>query len=198
VRSGGIDGWESFFRTVFDHSGTPMTLIDEALVRVDVNAATCGLYGVGRDELVGRRIDGMLLGSRLPETAPTWDEVISRGTGTGEAVLVRPDGGHVDVEFAAHSGVVRGRPLVLVVVTMADFEDPLASPGQADAPLTAREQEIVRRLAMGMTSREIADEMVLSHETVRTHVRNAMGKVGARTRAQLVAIALAGKVLTPA
>ena len=174
-----------------------MTLIDEALVRVDVNPATCALYGVAREQLIGERVDGMLLGGRLPDTVPTWDEVAARGAGTGEAVVVRPDGARVDVEFAAQAGLIRGRPLVLVVVTVVDEEDPLAAEGPADAPLTSREHEIVRRLALGLTSRQIADEMVLSHETVRTHVRNAMGKVEARTRAQLVAIALARRVLTP-
>src|SRR4029079_7509534 len=68
-----IDGWEPFFRTVFDGSGSPMTLIDEALVRVDVNAATCALYGLDREGLVGHRIDGMLVDGRLPDTSPTWD-----------------------------------------------------------------------------------------------------------------------------
>jgi PAS domain S-box-containing protein len=196
-RGATIDDWESFFRTVFDRSANPMTLIDEGLVRVDVNAATCALYGLGRERLVGRRVDGMLLNGRLPDSAPTWEDVLARGAATGEAVVVRPDGARVDVEFAAQSGLIRGRPLVLVVVTEADEEDPLATAEPAGAPLTTREHEIVRRLALGLTSREIAEEMILSHETVRTHVRNAMGKVEARTRAQLVAIALADRVLAP-
>ena len=37
---------------------------------------------------------------------------------------------------------------------------------------------------------EIADELHLSHDTVRTHIRNAMAKTGARSRAHLVAKAL--------
>jgi PAS domain S-box-containing protein len=193
-----IDDWESFFRTVFDRSANPMTLIDQALVRVDVNPATCALYGVGREQLVGRRVDGMLLNGRLPDSSPTWQDVVAQGSATGEVVVVRPDGAHVDVEFAAQSGLIRGRPLVLVVVTEADEEEPLPAPAPASAPLTAREHEIVRRLALGLTSREIAEEMVVSHETVRTHVRNAMGKTEARTRAQLVAIALTDRLVTPA
>lgn len=192
-----IDGWEPFFRTVFDRSGNPMTLVDESLVRVDVNAATCALYGVGRDRLVGRRVDEMLLGGRLPDTSPTWDDVVALGAATGSAVVVRPDGSRVDVDFAAHAGRIDGRPLVLVVVTEPDGEEATAAPAAAGMPLTAREQEVVRLLALGLTSREIAETMFLSHETVRTHVRNAMAKVEARTRAQLVAIALAGRVLTP-
>ena len=45
-------------------------------------------------------------------------------------------------------------------------------------------------VALGNTSLQIAEQLVISPETVRTHVRNAMAKTGARTRAQLVAMAL--------
>ena len=40
---------------------------------------------------------------------------------------------------------------------------------------------------MGDSGREIAQKLHIAHDTVRTQVRNAMGKVGARSRAQLVA-----------
>jgi len=43
---------------------------------------------------------------------------------------------------------------------------------------------------MGRETNQIAQELHVSSETVRTHVRNAMAKLGAHTRAQLVAIAL--------
>ena len=56
--------------------------------------------------------------------------------------------------------------------------------------LSAREREIVRLVAAGETGPEIAEHLHISHETVRTHVRNAMAKVGARSRAHLVAKAL--------
>ena len=45
-------------------------------------------------------------------------------------------------------------------------------------------------MSLGRTGKEIADELHIAHDTVRTHVRNAQGKLGARSRAQLVAIAL--------
>jgi DNA-binding CsgD family transcriptional regulator len=53
--------------------------------------------------------------------------------------------------------------------------------------LTKRESEVVRFVALGHTGREIADQLQLSHDTVRTHVRNAMIKTGSRSRAHLVA-----------
>jgi DNA-binding CsgD family transcriptional regulator len=56
--------------------------------------------------------------------------------------------------------------------------------------LTPREREITALLASGLDGREIADQLVLSPETVRTHIRNAMERAGARTRAHLIAIAV--------
>jgi DNA-binding CsgD family transcriptional regulator len=56
--------------------------------------------------------------------------------------------------------------------------------------LSAREREILGLLAEGLSGAEIAEKLVLSPETVRTHVRNAMTKLGASTRSQAVALAL--------
>jgi DNA-binding NarL/FixJ family response regulator len=56
--------------------------------------------------------------------------------------------------------------------------------------LSDRESEILGMLARGLTGEEIAQRLVLSPETVRTHVRNAMGKLEARTRTEAVVKAL--------
>jgi DNA-binding NarL/FixJ family response regulator len=56
--------------------------------------------------------------------------------------------------------------------------------------LSAREREILILLARGDSGERIAARLVLSPETVRTHVRNAMDKLGARTRAHAIALAL--------
>jgi DNA-binding CsgD family transcriptional regulator len=56
--------------------------------------------------------------------------------------------------------------------------------------LTAREREILGMLAQGLSGAEIASTLVLSPETVRTHVRNAMAKLGASTRSQAVVMAM--------
>jgi DNA-binding CsgD family transcriptional regulator len=57
--------------------------------------------------------------------------------------------------------------------------------------LTQREIEIVQLIALGYTTPEIAGRLVVSPDTVRSHVRNAMAKAQARTRAHLAALALA-------
>jgi DNA-binding CsgD family transcriptional regulator len=55
--------------------------------------------------------------------------------------------------------------------------------------LSGREREILGLLAGGESGAQIAEALVLSPETVRTHIRNAMSKLGASSRAQAVALA---------
>ena len=56
--------------------------------------------------------------------------------------------------------------------------------------LTSREREVVTLLADGLTGEEIAFRLLLSPETVRTHIRNAAQRLGARTRSHLVMLAV--------
>ena len=58
------------------------------------------------------------------------------------------------------------------------------------APLSVREREILGLIASGDSGAQIAEALVLSPETVRTHIRNAMSKLEAHTRVHAVAIAL--------
>jgi putative nucleotidyltransferase with HDIG domain len=56
-------------------------------------------------------------------------------------------------------------------------------------PLSSREVEVLKRLAQGMVYKQIAHELALSTSTVRTHLHNIYGKLGAVDRAQAVLIA---------
>ncbi len=56
-------------------------------------------------------------------------------------------------------------------------------------PLSGREVEVLKRLAQGMVYKQIAHELSLSTSTVRTHLHNIYGKLGAVDRAQAVLIA---------
>ncbi len=75
---------------------------------------------------------------------------------------------------------------------MYDLPQAAASsrPRQVDpCPMSSREVEVLKRLARGMVYKQIASELGLSTSTVRTHLHNVYGKLGAMDRAQAVLIA---------
>jgi DNA-binding NarL/FixJ family response regulator len=64
-------------------------------------------------------------------------------------------------------------------------------PGDAETPrLTARETEILRLVAKGLTYRQIAERLVLSHRTVQNHVQNTLNKLQLHNRVELVRYAI--------
>ena len=85
---------------------------------------------------------------------------------------------------------------IRTVAAGGDYIDPRLTPllakgaGERTRTLSPREREIMGLLSRGRSGEEAAKQLFLSPETVRTHVRNAMSKLGAATRAHAVALAL--------
>lgn len=75
-----------------------------------------------------------------------------------------------------------------VITSLAD-RGPARQPHPHLAELTEREREVVGLVGQGLNNAEIAERLVLSPATARTHVSRAMIKLQARDRAQLVVIA---------
>ena len=71
------------------------------------------------------------------------------------------------------------------------------SPGTGLKELTNREREAVALVAQGLSNDEIADRMVISPLTAKTHVNRAMVKLHARDRAQLVVLAYESGLVIP-
>ncbi|TQS45047.1 LuxR C-terminal-related transcriptional regulator [Cryptosporangium phraense] len=63
--------------------------------------------------------------------------------------------------------------------------------------LTAREIEVLRLVGMGLSNSEIADRLVLSEATVKTHVKHVMSKLGLNSRAQAVVVAYETGLVVP-
>ena len=96
----------------------------------------------------------------------------------------------------------RGDALLSPAVTRRLISEFIARPADvlpsADlAVLTPREREVVALVAHGLSNDEIADRMVLSPMTAKTHVSRAMTKLGARDRAQLVVFAYQSGLVAP-
>jgi DNA-binding NarL/FixJ family response regulator len=159
------------------------------------------------EELIGdRRPDLVVVGVDLPDERGT--ELVrrlnSRGTGAKFVIytgLTDPDLLGAAFRSGARGLVAKPAGLSMLVDALREvwrggrYFDPRFAPdpdngnGAAKA-LSDRESEILAMLAGGLTGEQIAQRLVLSPETIRTHIRNAMGKLEARTRTEAVVKAL--------
>jgi DNA-binding NarL/FixJ family response regulator len=94
----------------------------------------------------------------------------------------------------------RGDALLAPAITRKLIDRYVTQPpglGAGLTELTNREREAVALVAQGLSNDEIADRMVISPLTAKTHVNRAMTKLNARDRAQLVVFAYESGLVTP-
>jgi DNA-binding NarL/FixJ family response regulator len=84
-----------------------------------------------------------------------------------------------------------------VIEQFAQAAQAVVTPPPALAELTPRELEVFKLLARGLSNAEIADELVVSDTTVKTHVARVLMKLGLRDRVQAVVLAYESGVVAP-
>ncbi|HWB21670.1 MAG TPA: response regulator transcription factor [Gaiellaceae bacterium] len=105
--------------------------------------------------------------------------------------------------FEAVRVVAAGDALLAPVITrrlIAEFarlRPPQRTRPEALDALTRRELEILGLIASGLSNQEIAQHLVLSNETVKTHVSHVLRKLGLRDRAQAVVVAYESGLVVP-
>jgi PAS domain S-box-containing protein len=192
--------WEQLFWLLFERSDNPVILLSDTRVVVGANDAALELFGQERTQILGRSIEDSIEPHERAAATRDWSEFLRSGHYEGTRRLLRPDGGTVQIEFAARRGELEGRSVAMYVAMVPTHPSILrAADLEAGLRLTAREREVVTLIALGRGTREIAKQLFVSESTVRTHVRNAMAKLDVHTRAQLVAVVLStGQGLHPA
>jgi DNA-binding NarL/FixJ family response regulator len=139
---------------------------------------------------------GVALTKRLLAEDPNLGVLLYTGAADGKTLSAALDSGARGVALKA----APPRELIDAVRTIARGEayvDPRLSsvlsarstPGTQNV-LSPREREVFQLLAKGLTGEDAAVQLHVSPETIRTHVRNAMRKLGARTRTHAVVLAL--------
>jgi len=94
------------------------------------------------------------------------------------------------IRVVAAGGSLLAPSVTTTVIKHFGGSAPAARPHPRLGDLTEREREILAWVATGRSNQEIAEELVVSPDTVRTHVSRAMVKLHARDRAQLVVFAI--------
>jgi DNA-binding NarL/FixJ family response regulator len=93
--------------------------------------------------------------------------------------------------------VVAPRVMRRLIAELGSVPDPQRPSAHLLDELTAREREVVGLVAQGLSNADIAERLVISPATSRTHVSRAMLKLGARNRARLVTFAFDAGLAVP-
>jgi PAS domain S-box-containing protein len=188
------DGYGPVFWAAFERSANAMILVDLERRIVAANEASARLAGRSVESLTGQPFSTLLDDPAEALDDEAWRAQVLRGEAFGHSRIRRPDGSMRIVDYAMRATRVDGRDLILGIC-LHQRAPGASQKAHKPAALTEREREVVRRIALGEVTAEICAELHIAPDTVRTHVRNAMTKTGARTRAQLIAIALSDGLL---
>ena len=171
--------------------------VEGALEHINIPSYVIDADGVIRwINAAGRRIVGDAVGKQFtslvaPEEKRRAREHFTKklfGADPGDAsvVVVDDSGAHVAVEVSSVP-LRQGDHVIGVFGQVSDvIEEPQLHP---ELHLTPRQAEILRLLERGRSTVEIADELHLSRETVRNHVRRLLHALGATSRLEAVALA---------
>jgi DNA-binding NarL/FixJ family response regulator len=169
-----------------------VVLMDIRMPRMDGLEATRRIVALDRAEAV--RV--------LVLTTFDLDEYVYEALRAGASGFLLKDTPPADL-LAAIRVVAAGEALLAPGITrrlIAEFArrpDPTQIAPAALAALTEREREVLGLVAHGLSNSEIAERLVVSAATSKTYVSRLLAKLGARDRAQLVAIAYETGLVTP-
>jgi PAS domain S-box-containing protein len=188
------EGLRDASRLIFERSRMAFVIVDDNLAIVDANESAATLTGHTRTALKTMHATELWLPAERLQAVALWERAMRSGTLVGSRRLLTKDGGTVPVKYSVKTQIAPNRNLLVWVPSLkripAHPEEEIIIESEERSPISRREAQVVTLLALGETGEDAAVSLGISPETVRTHVRNAMEKADARTRAHLVAIAL--------
>jgi DNA-binding CsgD family transcriptional regulator len=187
------------FRAMFETDPTAVLVLDDDRRNVDGNRVARSFLGVSREDLRRRRVDDFASSSVRENLDRLWQVFLTRGSLEGLLPMLLTNGLQRTVSFQARARVTPGRHVINFKLAHPDHQttELVLEDGDKVTNLTTREREVLTLLARGASAETIATYAVLSPETVRTHVRNAMRKLGARSRPHAIALAIRLREIDP-
>jgi two-component system, NarL family, response regulator LiaR len=200
-------GLTTFLELQDDPSSYPIQVVGQAANGVEAVALAARLQpDVVLLDLIMPEMDGIAATSRILENSPGSRVIILTSFGEEEKVFpairagaqgyllkdIAPDDLARAVR-AAYSGQVQLHPDIarkLMMAVAATQQAPAGSPAAPHSDLTERELAVLRLIAGGLNNREIADRLVISDKTVKTHVSSILSKLHLEDRTQAAIYAL--------
>lgn len=168
----------------------------------DVALMDIRMPGVDGIEATRRLVEGGSAARVLILTTFDLDEYVYEGLRAGASGFLLKDASPEQLIAAIHV-VAEGDAVLAPSVTRRVVEAFARLPARREAEpapvasLTAREREVLKLLARGLSNAEIAAELVVSDATAKTHVRNLLAKLGLRDRVQAVIFAYEAGLAQP-
>lgn len=184
--------------SLLDRLSVPASLHDASGRFLHLNPAGEQASGLSNAKLRGRPLtDPVPAGARAGVVAQFRHAVETREPTDFETIFVDGDG-HVRGVRAQHLPLLEGGTVVGMLILAYDVRQPReAVTVDAETQLTRRQHEILELVASGLSTTEIADELTLSVETVRNHLRRILHELDAHTRVEAVATAQRLGLLPP-
>lgn len=181
-------------RRVFDRSLIPMVVVDEDRRQQASNRAARLLLRITVEEFRGVRIDDLTPPGQLAVMHEKWRRLMRDGDVVGTQEVTLRDGTALRLAYCALASVLPGEHLI-VFAPAGWPEAEVATAEERSRPprvgsLTLREREVLTLIAAGADFDRIAAELTISRATVKSHVRNALSKLGARNRPHAIALAI--------
>jgi DNA-binding CsgD family transcriptional regulator len=184
-------GTRARMKRVFDSSLVPMILVDDERRHVEVNTPARLVFRLTLAELRLLRIDDLTPEHRYPRLKAAWARLLSSGCVAGPYEIASPDGSRLDIAYYALANALPGLHLIAFAPAAWPDEELLSDTQQwltgELSPLTPRELEVLQLAAEGRNAPVIAEELVVSVATVRSHFGNIYAKLRVGDRAAAVA-----------
>ena len=167
-----------------EHLNVPSYLIDTAGVVRWLNPAARHLVG----DVAGRQFTSVVVpGETLRARELFSRKVLGRAEVTDAAISLLTDGGGRLAVDISSVPLIHGDHVVGIFGQASDVREPVFD--HPELHLTPRQTEILHLLELGRSTTQIAEELHLSRETVRNHIRHLLRALGANSRLQAVALA---------